>query len=160
METLISFSLAITSGVLVSLITLWLSGLQRANQEERSEKRRRDAIFAAIGEELRWNRSAIRTDVDVTNAHILVGALTSVAFERYGADLSTIAPDCIKPVFKHYAQVGKTREGIRAIAGSRDFEASDKVRQQWIKICDDARVEIAKSATQALECLHLPLSNM
>ena len=158
MEPLISFALTIGSGVLVSVITLLLAEYQRARQEARSEKRCREAILTAIRAELRWNRTANLNDLDVTNAHILVGALTTVAFERHGADLSTIVPDSIKSVFEHYAQVGKTRESIRSFAGSSSSTANDKTREQWIEICNDIRVQVANTATKALDAFKEPLS--
>ena len=157
MDTFISFALATGSGVLVSVITLVLAGWQRVKQEARSEKRRREAILEAIGAELRWNRTAVRSDLDVTNAHLLVGALKTVAFERHGADLSTIVPDSIQSVFQHYAQIGKTRESIRFFAGHAESIANDRTRKQWIEVCNDARVKVANSATDALKSLCLPL---
>lgn len=157
MEHIISFSLTISSGVVVSLVTLWLASRQRSKQEALAEARRREAILAAVGAELRWNRTATRGSLDATNAHVMVGALASVAFERHGADLSTIAPESVELVLKHYAFVGRAREGIRAIAGPPGADADDSLRRQWIEVCQDASVEVTNTATVALESLGLPL---
>ena len=55
-----AFTLTLLAGVIVSLVTLWLAGRQRTNQEKQAEPRRREAFLAAIGRELRWNRVATR----------------------------------------------------------------------------------------------------
>ena len=91
MDELIAFVLTIVSGVVVSLIALSLAGRQRAKEETRAEERRKEAILAAVGAELRWNRTATRRTLDAGNAHVMVGTLATVAFERYGADLATKA---------------------------------------------------------------------
>ena len=52
----------------------------------------------------------------------MIGSLATVAFERQGSDLATIAPHSVGLVFKHYSTVGTAREGIRKLystAGSR-----------------------------------------
>ena len=157
MDELIAFVLTILAGVMVSLITLWLAGRQRAGEEKRAEERRREAVLAAIGAELRWNRTATRGTLDASNAHVMVGTLATVAFERHGADLATIAPDSIESVFKHYALVGKARAGIRALARPPGAAADDRVRVQWIQVCDEASVGVTNSATEALRSLGLPL---
>ena len=74
-----------------------------------------------------------------------------------GADLATIAPDSIESVFKHYALVGKARAGIRALARPPGAAADDRVRVQWIQVCDEASVGVTNSATEALRSLGLPL---
>ena len=94
--------------------------------------------------------------MDASNAHVIVGALASVAFERHGADLSTIAPESVELVFKRYALVGSAREGIRAIAGPPGANAGENIRSQWIEICREARVGVTNSATVALQSLGLP----
>ena len=157
MELFIAFSLTTFSGVVVSLVTLWLASRQRSKQEALAEARRREAILAAMGSELRWNRTATRGSLDATNAHVMVGALASVAFERHGADLSTIAPESVELVFKHYALVGRAREGIRAMAGPPGANAGESIRSQWIEICREASVEVTNSATVALQNLGLPI---
>ena len=58
MDELIALMPSALSGVIVSLITLWLAGWQRARQENRAEAKRREAILAGIGRELQWNRTA------------------------------------------------------------------------------------------------------
>ena len=157
LDELIAFVLTILAGVLVSLVTLWLAGRQRTNEETQAEERRRKAVLAAIGAELRWNRTATRGTLDASNAHVMVGTLATVAFERHGADLATIAPDSIEPVFEHYALICRVREGIRAFAGPRGRGASENVRNQWIKLSEDASRGISNSATASLQSLRLPL---
>ena len=78
-----AFTLTVLAGVMVSLVSLWLAGRQRTRQEEQAQFRRREAVLAAIGRELRWNRVATRGNLDANNAHVTVGALTTVAFERH-----------------------------------------------------------------------------
>lgn len=68
-----AFALTVLAGVIVSLVTLWLAGRQRATQERQAEARRREAVLAAIGRELRWNRVATRGKLQASNAHIMVG---------------------------------------------------------------------------------------
>lgn len=157
MEHIIAFSLTTSSGVVVSLVTLWLASRQRSKQEALVEARRRETILAAVGAELRWNRTATRGSLDASNAHVMVGTLTSVAFERHGADLSTIAPESVELVFKHYALVGRAREGIRAIAGPPGTNAGERIRSQWIEVCEEASVGVTNSATAALKSLGLPI---
>ena len=159
MNELIAFVLTIVSGVVVSLIALSLAGRQRAKEETRVEERRKEAILAAIGAELRWNRTATRGTLDAGNAHVMVGTLATVAFGRYGADLASIAPDSIEPVFEHYALVGKVRAGIRALAGLPGGDADERVRRQWIEVCGEASVGVTNSATKALRSLGLRLES-
>ena len=158
MEPFIAFALTTLSGVVVSLVTLWLSGRQRTRQETRAEDGRREAILATIGAELRWNRTATRGKLDASNAHLMVGTLASIAFERHGADLSTVAPDSVELVFKHYALVSKVREGIRAMGGPPSTDAAESVRRQWFEICEEASVGVTNSAAVAIESLNLPVS--
>ena len=54
-------------------------------------------MIAASAAELRWNRTAIRGTLDVDNAHVMIGKLVTVAFERHGGELVTIAPESIEP---------------------------------------------------------------
>ena len=110
-----AFTLTVLAGVIVSLVTLWLAGRQRAKQEQQAEARRRNTVLAAIGRELRWNRGATRGELDARNAHVMVGALTTVAFEAHAGELATIAPDSLSAVYEHYGMVGRAREGIRAL---------------------------------------------
>ena len=159
MESFIAFVITTSSGVLVSLITLALAIRQRAIDEARSEMQRRNAILSAIGTELRWNRTAMRGELDVTNAHLLIGAFTSVAFERHGADLATIAPDSIESVYQHYAEVGKARDGIRVFVGLPNRDANERTFSQWIEVCDAARVDVSNTATHALKTLGLHLTD-
>ena len=143
--------------MVVSLVTLWLANRRRYKHEALVEARRREAILAAIGAELRRNRKATRGSLDASNAHVMVGALASVAFERHGADLSSIAPESVELVFKHYALVGRAREGIRAIAGPPQRNAGENIRRQWIEVCEEASVRVTNSATAALQSLGLPI---
>ena len=147
MNELTAFVATILSGVVVSLVTLWLAGRQRAKEDTRAEARRREAVLAAIGAELRWNRAATRETLAVGNAHVMVGTLATVAFERHGGDLATIAPDSIEPVFEHYALVGKVREGVRAIAGPPGGDAHERGRGEWIEVRGEASVGVTRSAT-------------
>ena len=157
MDGLIALAVSVFSGVIVSLVTLWLAARQRAGEERRAEATRRDAILAGIGRELQWNRSATRTALDATNAHYMIGRLATVAFERHGSELATIAPDSVAVVFEHYSTVGTVREGIRILAGPPGREADEKLGRLWIEMSDKARVEVSNSATRALKCLGLPL---
>ena len=147
----------VIAGVIVSLITLWLAGLQRARAEMRAEVRRREAMLAAIGSELRWNRSATRGKLDVDNANAMVGSLATVAFERHGADLVSVVPDSVEQVFRHYALVGKARAGIRSMGGQTGVASDERLRRQWIEFCSEASVQVSNSATEALQSLALPL---
>ena len=146
------------AGVIVSLVTLWLAARQRVGEERRAEAMRRKAILAGIGRELQWNRSATRTTLDTTNAHYEIGWLATVALERHGSELATIAPDSVAVVFEHYSTVGTVREGIRIFAGPPGRETDEKLRLQWIEMSSDkARREVSDSATRALKSLGLPL---
>ena len=157
MDAFVALVVSICSGVVVSLITLWLAGRQRARHEKHVEATRRKAVLAGIGRELQWNRTATRTTLDASNAHYMIGRLASVAFERHGSELATIAPGSVAPVFEHYSRVGTAREGIRAFAGPPSRAADEKLRLQWIELSDQARVEVTNSATKALNSLGLPL---
>ena len=48
----VGFMASISSGVIVSIVTLWLAGRQRTKEETLAEQRRREAILAGIGREL------------------------------------------------------------------------------------------------------------
>ena len=157
MDDFIALVLSILSGVIVSLVTLWLAGRQRVRQERRTEARRREAILAGIGRELQWNRTATRGALDASNAHYMIARLATVAFERHGSELATIAPDSVGLVFKHYSTVGTALEGIRSFAAPPGREADEKLRRQWIDLSDQARTGVSKSATDALKSLGLPL---
>ena len=159
MDKLIAFVFTILSGVIVSLITLWLARRQHARSERQSEERRRQAVLAAIGCELRWNRTATKGKeiLDTGNAHYMIGKLSTVAFERHGADLATIAPDSVEIVFEHYSMVSKVREGIRTIAVSPYREDNEMLRRQWVRLSEQARVDVSNSATVALKSLGLPV---
>ena len=153
-----AFTLTVLAGVIVSLVTLWLAGRQRASQERQAEARRRNAILAAIGRELRWNRGATRGELDASNAHVMVGALTTVAFEAHAGELATIAPPSVSAVYEHYGMVGRAREGIRAL-GPPGTHTDPQVRQDWIKVCAEASVAVSNSATEALNSLGLPIED-
>jgi len=159
MDAFIALILSILSGVIVSLVTLWFAGRQHARQETRADARRREAILSAIGRELQWNRIATRTTLDASNAHYMIGRLSTVAFERHGSDLTIIAPDSVELVFKPYSTVGMVREGIRVFAGPPDSDAEKELRLQWIELSDQARPEVSNSATEALKRLGLPLAS-
>ena len=77
MDEFIALVLSIVSGVIVSLVTLWLAGRQKARQERRTEEKRREAVLAGIGRELQWNRTATRGVLDAGNAHYMVGRLSA-----------------------------------------------------------------------------------
>ncbi len=159
MDELIALVLSIVSGVIVSLVTLWLAGWQRARQERRTEEKRREAVLAGIGRELQWNRIATRGVLDAGNAHYIIGRLSTVAFERHGSELATIAPDSVETVFKHYSTVGTVREGIRVVAGPPGRDAEEQLRQLRIELSDQARVGVSDTATEALKSLGLPLES-
>ena len=97
--------------------------------------------------------------MDVTNAPLLVGAFSSVAFERHGDDLATIAPEGIESVYQHYAEVGKARDGIRTIVGLPNRDANERSYHQWIRVCDAARVNVANTASEALRTLGLTFTD-
>ena len=88
----------------------------------------------------------------------MVARLATIAFERHGSELATIAPGG-KPVFKHYSTVGTVREGIRIVAGMPDREEDANLRRQWIELSSQARVEVSNTATRALKTLCLPLES-
>ena len=155
MAEFVALAVSIFSGVVVSLVTLWLAGWQRARHEKHAEATRRKAVLAGIGRELQWNRSATRTTLDASNAHYMIGRLASVAFERHGSELATIAPNSVAAVFEHHSRVGAVREGIRSFVGPPGREADEKLRLQWIKLSDQARVEVTNPATKALKSLGL-----
>ena len=157
MDEFIALVLSVLSGVIVSLVTLRLAGWQRDRQERRTEARRREAILAGIGRELQGNRTATRGELDASNAHYKIGSLATVAFERYGSELATIAPDSVELVFEHYSMVGTAREGIRGFAAPPGREADEELRRQWIDLLDQARTGVSNSATEALKSLGLPL---
>ncbi len=157
MDEFIALMLSVLSGVIVSLVTLWLAGWQRVRQERRTETRRREAILTGIGRELQWNRTATRGELDASNAHYMIGSLATVAFERHGSDLATIAPHSVGLVFKHYSTVGTAREGIRSYTAPPGREADEKLRRQWIDLSDQARTGVSNSASEALKSLGLPL---
>ena len=62
MDEFIGFTLsivsAVSSGVIVSLISLRLADRQRTRQETLAEASRQKAILAGIGRALQWNRTA------------------------------------------------------------------------------------------------------
>ena len=161
MDEIIAFVGTIASGVIVgvivSLISLWLAARQRAGHERRAEAARREAVLASIGRELQWNRSALRSEVDASNAHYMIGRLNTVAFERHGSELAKMATDSVAPVFEHYSTVGMVREGIRILAVRPDRKADDELRLQWIRLSEQARADVSNSATKALNSLGLPL---
>lgn len=159
MDEFIALALSILSGVIVSLVTLWLAGSKRARQERRAEARRREGVLAGIGRELQWNRTATRGVLDASNAHYMVGRLSTVAFERHGSELATIAPDSVEPVFKHYSTVGTVQEGIRVVAGPPGRNADEGLRGLWIELSRQASTSVSNSATEALKSLNLPLES-
>ena len=114
-------------------------------------------IVAAIGAELRWNRTATRGKLDIDNANAMVGSLATVAFERHGADLVSVASESVERVFRHYALVGKARAGIRSLARRTSAASDDRQRAQWIEVCGEASVQVSNSATEALHSLRVPL---
>ena len=105
MDALTGFGLATLSGVIVSLVTLYLTPRQRAKEERRAEERRREAVLTALVRELQWNRTAIR-GLDAGNAHCSIGKFSTVAFERHGSDLAVIKSGGLEAVFNHYSTVG------------------------------------------------------
>ena len=116
--------------MIVSLVTLWLAGRQRAGQETRAEAKRRKAILAGIGRELQWNHTATRP-LDASNAHFKIRSLATAAFERHGAELAAIAPDSVELEFRRYATVGTAREGIQSLAappGREKIKGCDAIR--------------------------------
>lgn len=150
-----AFTLTVLAGVIVSLVTLWLAGRQRARQEHQAESRRREAVLAAIGRELGWNRGATGGQLDARNAHVMVGALSTVAFDAHAGELAMIARESVATVYEHYGMVGRAREGIRAL-GPPGTHTDQQVREDWIQMCFEASVAVSNSATEALRSLGLP----
>jgi len=109
----VGFMASISSGVIVSLVTLWLAARQRTREERLAKLQRREAILAGIGRELQWNRTAVR-DLEIRNAHYMIGDLKTVAFERYGTELATIE---------------LTDEGSRIVGGAQDLHVSAFARR-------------------------------
>ena len=153
-----AFAVTVLAGVIVSLVTLWLAGRQRARQEALADARRRATVLAAIGRELRWNRRATRGELDARNAQVMVGALTTVAFERHAGKLATTAPESVECVYEHYGIVGKAREGIRAL-GTPGAYHDQHLREDWIAVCFGASVSVSNSATEALRSLGIPVED-
>lgn len=153
-----AFTLTVLAGVIVSLISLWCAARQRTRQEERAETRRREAVLYAIGYELRRNRVATRGKLDASNAHVTVGALTTIAFERHGDELASIAPESVASVYEHYGLVATVREGIRAL-GPPGTVGHGGHRETWIDLCHQASVEVGRSANRALNSLGLPVED-
>ena len=149
--------LSVLSGVIVSLVILWLAGWQRIRQERRTEARRREAILAGIGRELQWNRTSTREVLDANNANYKIGRLATVAFERHGSELAMIAPDSVELVFRHCSTVGTAREGIRSFSAPPGLEADEELRGEWIDLSDQARTRASNSAAEALKSPALPL---
>ena len=156
MEEFIGIIVSILPGVVVSLFTLAIAARQRAKDERQAEPRRRKAILAGLGRELQWNRSATK-DLDASNAYFRVGSLTTVAFERHGAELATIAPEGVEHVFNHYSTVGTVQDGIRIMGGRLNLQADEVLKRQWIELSQLASVGVSNSATAALISLDLPL---
>ena len=154
---MLSVGSGVISGVIISLISLRLADRQRARQERLTEARRRDAILAGMERELQWNRTATRGSLDVSNARYMIGSLATVAFERHGSELATIAPDSVEAVFRHYSIVGTVREGIRSFISPPGREADEAQRDQWIHLSDQARKGVSNSATEALKSLGMPM---
>lgn len=153
-----AFTLTVLAGVIVSLVTLWLAGRQRARQEQQAESRRREAVLAAIGRELRWNRGTMRRGLDARDAHLVVGGLSTVAFDAHAGELATIAPESVATVYEHYGTVGRAREGIRAL-GPPGTHTDQQVREDWIRVCLEASRDVYNSATEALRSLGLPIED-
>ena len=103
--------------MIVSLITLWLAGRQRAKAERQAEERRRQAILDEIGCELRWNRTAPKGTLDAGNAHYMIGKLSTVALERHGADMAMIAPGGVEVIFEHYSTVARCGKAFELLQG-------------------------------------------
>ena len=156
LNALLEMGAAILAGVIVSLFSVWLAGRQHAKEDRLKETKRRDAILASIGQELRWNRNAARS-FDARKIHCILGVLSTVAFERHGADLAEIAPKSVEIVFKHYSKVSEVREGIRVFAGMREYDLDETQRIQRSELTSLAGADVSNTATDALKNLGLPL---
>ena len=156
MNNFLGFMASISSGVIVSLVTLWLAGRQRTKQDRLAEQQRRETILAGIGRELQWNRTAIK-DLELSSAHYLTGDLKTVAFERYGAELATIASESLEPVFEHYAAVSRLREGVRILAIHTTREINERALMPLIGLLTSAGPAVGNSATAALKSLGIAL---
>ena len=137
--------------------TLWLAGRQWVSENRRREARRREAILASIGRELQWNGTVARGSFDASNAHCMIGSLSSVAFDRHGGDLAVIAPESAVIVFEHCSTVGKVREVMRALGGVPERHMDEAQLNQWFGLCDRAGAEVGNTAREALKNLRLPL---
>jgi len=80
------------AGVIVSLVRLYLAERQRTRDEKQTEARRPEAVLAAFGSELPRNRAATCRKLDASNAHVMVWALTGVAFEHHADPQESGAP--------------------------------------------------------------------
>ena len=87
----------------------------------------------------------------------MIGSLTTVAFERHGSELATIAPDSVGPVFRHFSTAGTAREGIRSFSAPPGRETDEKLRREWIDLSDQAGRGVSDSASEPLKRLGLPL---
>ncbi len=152
MNNFVGFVISVSSGVLVSLITLCLAERQRTKEKILAERQRRRAVLAGIGRELEWNRAAIK-DIELGTAHYRIGDLTTVAFETYGAELAMVAPESLQSVFEHYAAVARLREGVRILAVHTTREINERALMPLIGLLDNAGPALSNSATAALESL-------
>ena len=148
----VGFMASISSGVIVSIVTLWLAGRQRTKEERLAEQRRREAILAGIGRELQWNRTAIK-DLEIGNAHYMIGDLKTVAFERYGAELATMRPKA----WILYSSITPPSPGSgRACAywqGCPLGEINERSLMLLIGLLNSAGPAVSNSATAALKSL-------
>ena len=72
-----------------------------------------------------------------------------MGFERYGAELATIAPGAVEAVLEHYGMVGRLREGIRAL-GPPGVDDGEALRTQRMDLCIQGGPAISRSAVEAL----------
>ena len=87
----------------------------------------------------------------------MIGDLKTVAFERYGVELATIASESLDPVFEHYAAVARLREGVRILAGRSAREINERSLMLLIGLLNSAGPAVSNSATAALKSLGISL---
>ena len=117
MVEFIALLLSVLSGVIVSLVTLWLAGRQRVRQERRTETRRREAILVGIGRELQWNRTATRGDAgrEQCPLHDRIAGNRRLRATRLGAgdDRAAIVSGLYSGITRRSAQRERASEALQ-----------------------------------------------
>ena len=96
---------------------------------------------------MQWNRIATRGALDASNAHYMIGSLATIAFERHGSELATIAPNSVEELRRLLAERrldfgygtiqrflvrhGMTRKKKTGHASEQDRPGALERRQAW-----------------------------